>query len=170
MSVTSSYSGSPSSSPRVSVGLGSTSTRALAVVTNKWYREQRRAELDVTRSLTLLKQRKISCILKVNKYTSYSRNYDLDFYKTCILKSISRSNKHTHTQTIAHCRYPHRLPLIFIKINTSSSLLPTSYSEFPAPNLLNLDSNSLITTLNSNPLYSVLLQVPPKGTEFLSQP
>ena len=64
MSVSSSYGSSPSS-PRVSVGLGSCSTRALAVVTNKWYREQRRAEQDVTRSLTLLKQRKISCILKV---------------------------------------------------------------------------------------------------------
>ena len=69
MSVSSSsYQGSPSSSPRVSVGLGSSSTRALAVVTNKWYREQRRAEQDVTRSLTLLKQRKISCILKVSLF------------------------------------------------------------------------------------------------------
>ena len=65
MSVSYGAGGGPSS-PRVSVGLGSCSTRALAVVTNKWYREQRRAEQDVTRSLTILKQRKISCILKVS--------------------------------------------------------------------------------------------------------
>ncbi len=57
--------GGASHSPRVSVGFGSSSSRALAVVTNRWYREQRRAEQDATRSLTLLKQRKISCILKV---------------------------------------------------------------------------------------------------------
>jgi len=53
------------SSPRVSMGMSSSSSRALAVVTNRWYREQRRADQDATRTLTLLKQRKISCILKV---------------------------------------------------------------------------------------------------------
>jgi len=52
-------------SPRVSMGMSSSSSRALAVVTNRWYREQRRADQDATRTLTLLKQRKISCILKV---------------------------------------------------------------------------------------------------------
>jgi len=52
-------------SPRISVGMSSSSSRALAVVTNRWYREQRRADQDATRTLTLLKQRKISCILKV---------------------------------------------------------------------------------------------------------
>ena len=35
------------------------------MVTNRWYREQRRADQDATRSLTILKQRKISCIIKV---------------------------------------------------------------------------------------------------------
>jgi len=53
------------SSPRTSMGMSSSSSRALAVVTNRWYREQRRADQDATRTLTLLKQRKISCILKV---------------------------------------------------------------------------------------------------------
>ena len=53
------------SSPRISMGMSSSSSRALAVVTNRWYREQRRADQDATRTLTLLKQRKISCILKV---------------------------------------------------------------------------------------------------------
>eukprot|EP00090_Calanus_glacialis_P016208 TRINITY_DN25432_c0_g1_i1.p1 TRINITY_DN25432_c0_g1~~TRINITY_DN25432_c0_g1_i1.p1 ORF type:complete len:498 (-),score=89.41 TRINITY_DN25432_c0_g1_i1:25-1518(-) len=52
-------------SPRISMGMSSSSSRALAVVTNRWYREQRRADQDATRTLTLLKQRKISCILKV---------------------------------------------------------------------------------------------------------
>jgi len=47
------------------MGMSSSSSRALAVVTNRWYREQRRADQDATRTLTLLKQRKISCILKV---------------------------------------------------------------------------------------------------------
>lgn len=63
------------SSPRLSVGLGSCSSRALAVVTNKWYREQRRAEQDMTRSLTILKHRKISCILKVGHKTDVENNY-----------------------------------------------------------------------------------------------
>jgi len=52
---------SPSTSPRP---LPPSTARALAVVTNKWYREQRRAEQEATRRLTLLKQRKISCIIK----------------------------------------------------------------------------------------------------------
>jgi len=52
---------SPTSSPRP---LPPSTARALAVVTNKWYREQRRAEQEATRRLTLLKQRKISCIIK----------------------------------------------------------------------------------------------------------
>lgn len=56
------HSGGGQDSPRVG---GSSSARALAVVTNRWYREQRRADQEATRTLTLLKQRKISCILKV---------------------------------------------------------------------------------------------------------
>jgi len=45
--------------------LGPSTAKALAVVTNKWYRDQRRADQEATRRLTLLKQRKISCIIKV---------------------------------------------------------------------------------------------------------
>jgi len=46
-------------------GTSTAATRALAVVTNRWYREQRKADQEVTKALTLLKQRKISCLLKV---------------------------------------------------------------------------------------------------------
>ena len=40
--------------------------QALAIVANKWDREQRRQEQEVTRKLTLLKQRKVSAVLKVS--------------------------------------------------------------------------------------------------------
>ena len=45
--------------------------QALARVNNKWDREQRKHDQEATRKLTLLKQRKISAVLKVNnvKYT-----------------------------------------------------------------------------------------------------
>ena len=39
--------------------------QALAIVANKWDREQRRQEQEITRRLTLLKQRKVSAVLKV---------------------------------------------------------------------------------------------------------
>ena len=39
--------------------------QALAIVANKWDREERRQEQEATRRLTVLKQRKISAILKV---------------------------------------------------------------------------------------------------------
>ena len=41
--------------------------QALAIVANKWDREQRIQDQETTRRLTLLKQRKISAILKVRK-------------------------------------------------------------------------------------------------------
>ena len=39
--------------------------QALAIVANKWDREERRQEQEATRRMTVLKQRKISAILKV---------------------------------------------------------------------------------------------------------
>jgi hypothetical protein len=39
--------------------------QALARVNNKWDREQRKHDQEATRKLTLLKQRKISAVLKV---------------------------------------------------------------------------------------------------------
>lgn len=56
---------SSGSGPSPGCGQRGLNSRAVAVVTNRWYREQRRADQDATRMLTLLKQRKISCILKV---------------------------------------------------------------------------------------------------------
>ena len=41
--------------------------QALARVNNKWDREQRKQDQEATRKLTLLKQRKISAVLKVRK-------------------------------------------------------------------------------------------------------
>ena len=41
--------------------------QALAIVANKWDREERRQEQEATRRMTVLKQRKISAILKVGK-------------------------------------------------------------------------------------------------------
>ena len=41
--------------------------QALAIVANKWDREERRQETEATRRMTVLKQRKISAILKVGK-------------------------------------------------------------------------------------------------------
>ena len=42
--------------------------QALARVNNKWDREQRKQDQDATRKLTLLKQRKISAVLKVSPF------------------------------------------------------------------------------------------------------
>ena len=47
---------------------GSSLNQALAIVANKWDREQRRQEQDTTRKLTLLKQRKVSAVLKVRLF------------------------------------------------------------------------------------------------------
>lgn len=44
--------------------------QALAIVANKWDREQRRQEQEITRRLTLLKQRKVSAVLKVGHVQS----------------------------------------------------------------------------------------------------
>ena len=41
--------------------------QAIAIVTNRWDREQKRQEQDLTRKLTVLRQRKISAVLKVRK-------------------------------------------------------------------------------------------------------
>ena len=41
---------------------------ALAVVTNQLEREQRKHDQEATRKLTLLRQRKISAVLKVNDF------------------------------------------------------------------------------------------------------
>ena len=41
--------------------------QALAIVANKWDREERRQEQEATRRMTVLKQRKISAILKVGR-------------------------------------------------------------------------------------------------------
>jgi hypothetical protein len=41
--------------------------QALARVNNKWDREQRKQDQEATRKLTLLKQRKISAVLKVRR-------------------------------------------------------------------------------------------------------
>ena len=45
--------------------------QALAIVANKWDREQRRQEQEITRRLTLLKQRKVSAVLKVGHITFF---------------------------------------------------------------------------------------------------
>ena len=51
----------PASQPQPQPNLN----QALAIVANKWDREERRQEQEATRRLTVLKQRKISAILKV---------------------------------------------------------------------------------------------------------
>jgi hypothetical protein len=58
--------------------------QALAIVANKWDREQRIQDQETTRRLTLLKQRKISAILKVSdmiteSYESYSKSISFNF-------------------------------------------------------------------------------------------
>lgn len=46
-------------------------TRALAIVANRWDREERKHEAEVARKATILKQRKISTVLKVMNNAQY---------------------------------------------------------------------------------------------------
>jgi hypothetical protein len=50
---------------------------ALALVTNKLDREQRKHDQDATRKLTLLRQRKISAVLKVRKNLQFILFYPI---------------------------------------------------------------------------------------------
>lgn len=44
--------------------------QAMAIVANKWDREQRKQDQEVTRRLTVLRQRKISAVLKVGQFVT----------------------------------------------------------------------------------------------------
>ena len=68
---------------------------ALAVVTNQLEREQRKHDQEATRKLTLLRQRKISAVLKVNNFWEYVTANILDF--------IIFQLKHTFMES-NHCR------------------------------------------------------------------
>ena len=55
---------------------------ALAVVTNQLEREQRKHDQEATRKLTLLRQRKISAVLKVNNFWEYIYNISVKTHKS----------------------------------------------------------------------------------------
>ena len=61
----------PTSAPAGAYSSSSNLNHALAVVTNQLEREQRKHDQEATRKLTLLRQRKISAVLKVNLNFGY---------------------------------------------------------------------------------------------------